>query len=96
MKVKEKKLANNMSSIVKIDHQMYPLVPSLRYFSVSVKIFFSPPFEIFCPVLALTKVGSAGYDTTSAAVFHCIYYLYCHSNNLLSALKVWKEFEFKS
>jgi hypothetical protein len=47
MKIKEKKLANNINSIVKIDHQIYPLVP--------------PPFEIFCPVLALTKVGSAGH-----------------------------------
>jgi hypothetical protein len=37
-----KNLANNMSSIIKIDHQIYPLAP----------------FEIFCPVLALTKVGS--------------------------------------
>jgi hypothetical protein len=44
MKIKEKKLANNMSSIFKIDHQIYSLVP---------------PFEVFCPVLALTKVGSA-------------------------------------
>jgi hypothetical protein len=61
MKIKEKKLVNNMSSIVKIDHQIYPFVPHLRYFSVSVKIFFDP-FEIFCPVLALTKVGSAVSD----------------------------------
>jgi hypothetical protein len=44
MKTKEKKLANNMSSIVKID-------PS--------NISFDPPFEILCPVLALTKFGSA-------------------------------------
>jgi hypothetical protein len=25
-----------------------------------------PPFEIFCPVLALTKVGSAGSDSHSS------------------------------
>jgi hypothetical protein len=44
MKIKEKKLANNISSVVKKR-------PS--------NISFGPPFEIFCPVLALTKVGSA-------------------------------------
>jgi hypothetical protein len=47
MKLKEKKLANNMSSIFKIG-------PS--------NISFGPPFEIFYPVLALTKVGSADYE----------------------------------
>jgi hypothetical protein len=54
--------ANYISSIVKIDYQIYPL----GYFSVSVKIFFGPPFEIFCTVLALTKVGSAGLDPSES------------------------------
>jgi hypothetical protein len=54
MKIKEKKVRKYL-----LFCQNRPSNISFGIFLGLVKIFFSPPFEIFYPVLALTKVGSA-------------------------------------
>jgi hypothetical protein len=59
MKIKGKKLANDMSSIFKIDPSNISFGPRFENFhGFNQNILWSPPLRV-CPVLALTKVGSA-------------------------------------
>jgi hypothetical protein len=71
MKITEKKLANNMSSVTKKDHQIYPLVPLsdvLSSFSTrkSWQRCLVPPFGFFSPAFSQKRLGIPSRDANLA------------------------------